>query len=169
MPSALAVAKCFFDFRRRDDGHEHSFVRIHKLVYFAHGLHMGTHEKPLIEEQLEAWQWGPIFPSLYYSLFGRNIPGVMATAPSIEDEDVCSFIERLEKALRGVSTLTLSAFAHQEGSPWYQVVTEKTGNKDVSVEYLRGHLPPGVVIEREAIRSYFKEIREQPRGREQTQ
>lgn len=169
MPSALAVAKCFFDFRRRDDGHDLSFVRIHKLVYFAHGLYLDRREELLIGEQLEAWQWGPIFPSLYYSLFGRNIPGVMASAPSIEDEDIRGFIERLEKALRGVDTLTLSAFAHEERSPWYQAVTEKTGSKDVSVEYLRKHLPPGVVIEREAIRSYFKDIRKQSDGREHAQ
>ena len=167
MPSALAVAKCFFDFRRKDDGHELSFVRIHKLVYFAHGLNPGS--DLLIEEQLEAWQWGPIFPSLYYSLFGRNIPEVMASAPRIQDRDISGFIERLEKALRGVNTLTLSAFAHEERSPWYQAVTGQTGNKDVSVEYLRRHLPPGVVIEREAIRNYFRQMQEQPDGREQNQ
>ena len=168
MPSALAVAKCLFDSRKKAAGRDLNFVRIHKLVYFAYGLYFNRKPEPLVEEQLEAWQWGPIFPSLYYSLIGRNIAEVMGAAPSIEDAEVRHFIESLERALRGIPTLTLSTLAHEDGSPWHQAVTAKTGSKDTSVGYLQNHLPPGVAIEREAVRKWFEQLQGQGHGREDT-
>lgn len=165
MPSALAVAKCFFDYRKRDDGRELGFVRLHKLVYFAYGLYAARQDSPLIGEQLEAWQWGPVFPSLYYSLSGRNIPEVMAIAPGVEEAEIRHFIESLEKALQGIKTLTLSSLAHEEGSPWHQAVTAKTRSSDTSVEYLRKHLPPGVVIEHKCVQTYFEQLQGEGHGR----
>lgn len=167
MPSALAVAKCLLDIAREDGAPEPSFVRIQKLVYFAHGLFLALNDKPLIEEQLEAWVWGPIFPSLYYGLFGRDISQVLANGPVVEDEDVLAFIKPLDKILRPLSTTQLSVIAHRKGSPWYEVVTTKTGSPDTSVEFLKRYLPPGLVIDRESVRQHFAHLKkDDSHGRE---
>lgn len=39
-----------------------------KLVYFAHAWYLGFEKKPLIDENVEAWQYGAVIPSLYNSL-----------------------------------------------------------------------------------------------------
>ncbi len=158
MPSALAVAKCLFDFRKAYDGRELGFVRIHKLVYFAHGLYFATRSEPLIEEQLEAWVWGPIFPSLYWRLLGMDFNKVMTQEAAIQDDDIREFIEGIEKSTRPFNTDRLSLIAHERKSPWYNAVTKETESDDISVEYLEKELPPGVVIERESIRSYFADL-----------
>ena len=158
MSSALAVAKCFFDLRKQDDGRDLGFVRIHKLVYFAHGLYLTESDEPLIGEQLEAWQWGPIFPSLYHVLFGQDVSEIMANAPSITDDHHRTFIEGVAASFRGFDTLTLSTVAHLKGSPWYNAVTKATSNPDVSVDYLRHNLPRGVVITQGAVQAYFKDM-----------
>ena len=40
-------------------------MKVQKLVYFAHGWHLGITKKPLINEQVEAWPYGAVIPSLY--------------------------------------------------------------------------------------------------------
>ncbi len=158
MHSAIAVAKCFLDLASRDQ-ETLSIVRIHKLVYFAHGWFSGFgNEKPLIDEALEAWSWGPVFPSLYFRLAGhagRDIPQVMLGSPVIQDAGIREFIGMILKGYRRFRTLELSAMAHQKDTPWYKTVTETVGKEDTSVDFLREALPAGVVIKQETIREYF--------------
>ena len=45
-------------------------MKIQKLVYFAHGWHLGFQEQPLSVEDAQAWQWGPVFPDLYHEIKG---------------------------------------------------------------------------------------------------
>ena len=40
-------------------------MKIQKLVYFANGWHLAVKGAPLINEQVEAWPYGPVIPSLY--------------------------------------------------------------------------------------------------------
>ncbi len=50
-------------------------LKINKLTFFSHGWMLGTHSSPLIYEDVEAWQYGPIIPSIYHSFkrYGRNV------------------------------------------------------------------------------------------------
>ena len=42
-------------------------LHINKLVFFSHGWNLGILETPLINEDVEAWKYGPIIPSIYYA------------------------------------------------------------------------------------------------------
>ena len=161
MPTAVSVAKCFFDLRKKETNQELGFVKIQKLVYFAHTFYLGTTDQTMIEEPLEAWQWGPIFPSLYHCLLGQNIPQVMAAAPAIDDEEIRSFIGTLERLFRPFTTLQLSVMAHIERSPWYETVTKTTGSSDTSVDFLRKTLPAHLLSDRETILRLFGDFKEQ--------
>lgn len=47
-------------------------MKLQKLVYFSHGLHLAAFDgKPLIIDSIEAWQYGPVIPSIYekYAIF----------------------------------------------------------------------------------------------------
>lgn len=158
MPSAIAVAHSFLGFARRDE-ERLRIVRLHKLVYFAHGWFLGFEDgKPLVDEALEAWAWGPVFPSLYRKLAGHageDISQVMAGSPVVSDEDTRDFIDMIWKAYRPLRTIHLSAMAHQKGSPWYNTVTEVLGKEDTSVDFLRQALPVGLVIPRGTMQEYF--------------
>ena len=44
-----------------------SNLAINKIVYFLHGHYLAKTGKPLIEEQFEAWQHGPVLYTLFNS------------------------------------------------------------------------------------------------------
>src|ERR1700676_3931940 len=71
--SALAVANWFLA-RAAADGKSLDPMKLQKLIYFAHGWSLALTDIPLIEEHPEAWDYGPVIPSVYheFKLFGRK-------------------------------------------------------------------------------------------------
>jgi uncharacterized phage-associated protein len=61
-------------------------MQIQKLVYFAHGWHLALTGRALVDEQVEAWPYGPVFPSLYHEFkkFGSGAITGRATELSLE-------------------------------------------------------------------------------------
>ena len=49
-----------------------SNLKLQKLVYYSQAWHLALHDKPLFEEDFEAWIHGPVIPNLYhhYKHFG---------------------------------------------------------------------------------------------------
>ena len=40
-------------------------LRLHKLLYYAQGWHLGIRGQPLFAERIEAWKHGPVVAPLY--------------------------------------------------------------------------------------------------------
>ena len=68
-----AVANYFIE-RSNKEGRFLSNLSIQKLVYFAYGWVMVDKREKLFYDRIEAWQYGPVIPSLYHQLkrFGRG-------------------------------------------------------------------------------------------------
>ena len=78
-----AIANYFLELARADD-EELSPLKIQKLVYYANGWHLAIKGKPLISEQVEAWPYGPVVPSLYRAF--RSYGDGPITEPARETE-----------------------------------------------------------------------------------
>ncbi len=117
---ALAVAKYLLD-QTRAAGFVVTPMQLLKLVYIAHGWMLGSHGRPLFNESVEAWQYGPVVPSVYQSLkrFGSSSVQCVDGAPEVQfDQDeraIMDFVSRNYGAANGV---TLSAATHKAGTPW---------------------------------------------------
>jgi uncharacterized phage-associated protein len=67
MPTAMDVANFFIDlFKDSDDPMTH--LRVEKFVYEAQAWSLVKLGKPLFEEEIEAWRYGPVIPSVYNTL-----------------------------------------------------------------------------------------------------
>jgi uncharacterized phage-associated protein len=104
-------------------------MKLQKMVYFAHGYHLAVYGKPLIEEEFEAWKFGPVIPSIYhaYKLFGSEpITDLFLISNESElEEKSLNLLETAKEAIdytweatKNVSANTLSAWSHKVGSPW---------------------------------------------------
>ena len=60
---ALAIANYYIDKANVEDT-PLDHLRLQKLVYLAHGWHLAIHGRPLIEESVEAWKYGPVIADL---------------------------------------------------------------------------------------------------------
>jgi uncharacterized phage-associated protein len=65
--SAAAIANEFIDLADAQ-GEKLTHMKLQKLVFFAHGWHLALYGEPLLDEQVEAWKFGPVIRSLYLEL-----------------------------------------------------------------------------------------------------
>lgn len=112
-------------------------LQIIKLVYIAHGWHLGLRNAPLINEAPQAWKYGPVIPSLYHSLKAFGNEGVSGpvtafrqadgdwivdlrevTVPPPDDPAIRGFLKSVWTAYGHLSGLQLSALTHASNTPW---------------------------------------------------
>ncbi len=151
--------------RAEQDGEQLSAMKLQKLAYVAHGWYLALTDKPLVHDAVEAWQWGPVFRSLYreFQEFGSQNITRRATAfdgatlvdkeISIQDyddpdpESMNQFLESAWRVYGNYSAGELSNITHQSGTPWQQMF-EGMGNQ----------IKPYTVIPNEMIASHYKEL-----------
>lgn len=142
-------------------------LKLQKLLYFAHGWHLAIVDAPLLDEHVEAWQFGPVVPSVYHEFknFG-NIPitGSRFKAPTrvlvdgksavrvvplvldFQNPDACKakpIIDRVWSVYKAFTPIQLSSMTHQPDSPWDKAWKGSGGRR-------------GTDIDDEAIKEYFK-------------
>jgi len=122
-------------------------MKLQKLVYMAHGWHLAIHNEPLIEEQFEAWPYGPVEDTLYHIFKQfRNSPITQYAKTWVGDKEV-SYVANSDKfkavfdavvnKYGAFSALKLSALTHMPGTPWSQ--TRASGQTYISNDLIREH------------------------------
>ena len=107
-------------------------MKLQKLVYIADGWNRVLNKRPLVADPVEAWQYGPVFPTLYHEF--RHYGGKPIDAfyreldlesfdfeiPEVETDPEKDVITRVWKSYGSLPATTLSALTHQSGTPWDQ-------------------------------------------------
>lgn len=121
MYSAAAVANAFLDLAQRD-GVKLTNMKLQKLVYIAHGWCLALLKKPLIGDDIRAWQFGPVIPNLYdvlrfygASVVTEHVPAREAVDPGCPEMGV---IRAVWNSYKGYPAFMLSAITHRPGTPW---------------------------------------------------
>jgi uncharacterized phage-associated protein len=125
-----------------------------------------------VNELVQAWPYGPVFPSLYHEFkdFGGRAINRRATEsrwvdgqfaiwkPSVEVEAPSADVDlpfakavigRIWSAYGPIDAMRLSEITHEKGSPWWQVVQQ-------AKERFQGAVPQSLSIPNEMIRAWFK-------------
>lgn len=133
---ALAIANYFIELAHKESKDIRP-LKLMKLVYIAHGYILAMLDKPTDGaklEKVEAWQYGPVFPSVYYSFkqYGGNPIDKATTVldfdkvgkedfistPSLscaDEKKVCEFVWRNYGKF---SDRELVSKLHMNGTPW---------------------------------------------------
>lgn len=156
---AKAVANLFLDWADRDSL-AITNLKLQKLLFFCHADFIKERGFPLIKEEFEAWDHGPVLPTVYRS-FRQNASGAITNRATSFDPLTATATEAKLAATnemrdwlrfsfdfyKRTGAFTLSDLSHREGGPWDRA-------RDL---FARG-LNPDRRIGVELIRSYHRQI-----------
>lgn len=115
--SALIAARTLGEL----SGWRQTNLEMQKVLYIAHMLHLGRTGEPLFADRFEAWDFGPVIPSLYRRL--RQFGGGIVT--SVSAPAIFAFGTSHAFAVDDAFTMTqhmsagqLVTFAHRPGGAW---------------------------------------------------
>jgi uncharacterized phage-associated protein len=119
-------------------------LQLLKLVYIAHGWSLIHLQQPLLNEQAQAWQYGPVVPSLYHAIkqYGAGsipypIPG--DTDPQQLSPDAAGLIAAVYRTYGHLSGVQLSNMTHQPDTPWSKAWTTAGKNAIISNTEIQQH------------------------------
>ena len=174
MYDTTAIANYFIE-KGIQTGEDISPMKLIKLVYIAHGWHLGNFGEPLISEAVEAWKYGPVIDSLYHTFkkYGnRSISRQQSVFQNNEifvplpPEQIRGFLDDVWDKYAKKSAIALSKLTHDRGTPWDEVWNKREGFRGRNV-----HIPNEVIerhyaerVDAEAERRY----EENPRNEEMT-
>jgi len=120
-----------------------SNLQIQKLIYLSHMFYMGRNNgERLVNGNFEAWDYGPVNPSLYHRLkiYGADEVGQDML---INEEDIkgkqAQILEELYDVLGNERPSKLIAITHREGGAWERAYLSGNNiiisNADIMQEY----------------------------------
>lgn len=140
-----SIANYFLELAERQ-GEQISPMKLQKLVYYAHGWYAGYVHQPLINESVEAWQYGPVIPSLYHEFkrYGAGPIKSKATdfladgfsvVPPPADPNLRAFLDNVWKSYGRYTGVALSEMTHAVGSPWHKTWASHQGMRSVDIPF----------------------------------
>ena len=69
--TALTIAKWFIAYAEANDA-DRSMLKVQKLLYYAQGHHLGQGKGLLFDDPIQAWDHGPVVPSVYHVFKGKG-------------------------------------------------------------------------------------------------
>ena len=153
---ARAVANYFLDLAAKE-GRQLDPMGIQKLVYFAHGWNLAIFGAPLIQQRVEAWDYGPVIADLYQAFreFGRNpitrhakkfdfdpvTNSPAETTPAIDDSPATKptrgLLDRIWASHKHLTSIELSNLTHVPGSPW--TIARQEGKREIDDSLIRAY------------------------------
>lgn len=129
-------------------GQSISPMKLQKLVYYAHGWYAGYTGQPLINEPVEAWQYGPVIPSLYHEFKRFGAGSIMGKATEFEglslkevapptDSNVRKFLDNVWSSYGQYTGIKLSEMTHAPESPWDQTWKSAVGVRGADIPFER--------------------------------
>jgi len=150
-----------------DDGDENKIgispLALQKILFFSHGWHLCLHGQPLIENEFEAWPYGPVVPIVWRefksfrshaitqrALFLDPFTGDRAGRIYFLPDHIQAFLSVLLRFYSQFPAEVLSDLSHNVGMPW-RTVREK----------MRTSANLGGVIENDLILEAFHSFQKQ--------
>ena len=99
-------------------------MKLIKLVYISHGWMLGLYGRPLIQENAEAWRYGPVIPELYFKVKKFRSKPVRPDEVFDElkdetfDEYESSLMDEVLEIYGKRTAIQLSQLTHSPNSPW---------------------------------------------------
>lgn len=145
--SAISIANWLLAYNKSiaDSGYADLLtnLKLQKLLYYVQGASLALLDKPMFEDEIEAWQYGPVVPSVYskFACFKKNVIELNnEPLPNLSENEI-TLIKEIYDQFGQYSAFALVKMTHEE-TPWIEAYYKKDVNK---------------VIPKESIKKYFNE------------
>lgn len=128
------------------NGYTYNNTKIQKLMYCAYGAVLAVTGTKLCEEHPCAWQYGPVFPSVFRIISrGADLAQYSYTVRNEASQQIKQLINKAVFVFGKHNAATLTAWSHKKGSPWDSVVNHGTGLNSVIpdnliADYFKAHV-----------------------------
>ena len=150
MLKAIDIANFFIDLANNDPDDCMTNLRLNKLLYFAQSWCLVKLNRPLFEEDVQAWKYGPVIPSVYKKLkkYGRErIKNTVGNySADIFSSDELEILIEVANIYCKFSSPALVDLTHKIGSPWQQIYCKNKSNQIISKESLKNYFSKNLQI-----------------------
>lgn len=152
------IANYFLD-RAAQEERRLTVLKLLKLVYIAYGWSLALREERLFNERIEAWQHGPVIPSIYHEFKHSGSNPIIANSVTVDfqekdgklaldvqtprvpqsDHDTLYILDTVWKSYKDFPAWTLRELTHQPDTPWSKVYREGSRGIILQDEDIREH------------------------------
>lgn len=127
--TALEIAKYVIDKCTRE-GHPISNLQLQKILYYIQKafLENGTEA---FEDDIEAWQFGPVVPSVYYQYCGFGAMAIRMKYETSIREAFLKIIAPIVEVKRDLNPWIMVEDTHKDGKAWAEIYKDGIGNHQV--------------------------------------
>lgn len=129
----------------KEDGKQLTPMQLMKLTYISNGWSLAVSDRPLFDNRIEAWKYGPVMPELYQATksYGRDeIPldkvqdGFNDLSDKLSNE--VDFLRKVYNLYKDKNGIELSSLTHMHGTPWHQVY-DGYSSKNIPQSMIKKH------------------------------
>lgn len=129
--------------RAHDRGEELSPLKLLKLVYIAHGWSFPFTGEPLLSEPAQAWQYGPVVPSLYHAISRFRANPVEGYVPDTDPQELsaqaATLVDNVYDTYSPYSAVQLSNMTHMPNTPWSEAWNAQGRNAIIPNDRIAQH------------------------------
>lgn len=133
------IANYFLKSTHSEFGDSISNLKLQKMVYYAQGFHLAMFDQPLFDEDIVAWEHGPVVESLYhtYKDYGAGeIPQPDFVNLKDFSEDQIELLDEVFEVYGQFSAWKLRNMTHSE-RPWLETRKKEVIRPELMQEFFK--------------------------------
>jgi uncharacterized phage-associated protein len=144
--------------RARDERLPVTHIALQKLLYFAHGLFLLRHRRPLVSGYFEAWTYGPVHPAVYaaFKASGSGPIKNLSQRKDLRTGEMLDLPELNDAAARRVINQTLNAYGDLTAGQLVRLSHARDGPWDIVSKTAQSRSTIGLRISNELIADRFQ-------------
>lgn len=133
-------------------------IALQKLIYFAHGLFLLRHQRPLVSGYFEAWTYGPVHPAVYaaFKSSGSGPIKIKAQRKDLRTGELLDLPDLNDSAARRVINQTMSAYGDLTAGQLVRLSHARDGPWDVVCKAAQSRSTIGLRISNDLIADRFQ-------------
>lgn len=139
--SALDIANKIILRADNERGDAITNLKLQKLLYYVQGFNLAIFGEKLFEENISAWQYGPVVPNVYHVFKSYGVNAIIFDEKNkpeeliLDDEKENVFNQVLEEYGK-YSAIKLMNMTHDE-APWKNTIIERTIDNELIKNYFK--------------------------------